>query len=66
VGEPHPPEHGEEGIMAYLVDLDLKCLKCGKRALVRLVDRWNGDRGKFCRKCGKTQLEQQKRNEGTL
>ena len=43
--------------MAYMRPIDDKC-RCGKRATVEVIDRWNGSRGKFCRSCGDRKLKE--------
>ena len=47
--------------MAYLRDIATQCsgyqLTCRSRAAVVLVDRWNGERGRYCRKCGARALK---------
>ena len=50
--------------MAYLRDLELKCDLCKTAtAKVELMDRWNGARGRYCRKCGAIRLKAHKNNE---
>ena len=58
--------HCTINVMAYLRDLKLKCdvPTCKAKAVVELLDRWNGVRGQYCRKCGAKQLRNQKLNEG--
>lgn len=46
--------------MAHLREYDTTCqgiyVTCGKRAVVELLDRWNGNKGKYCRKHGEQAL----------
>ena len=52
--------------MAYLRELHTpKCCVpyCGKKATHQLIDRWNGERGTYCRKHGKPAAEAQAKNE---
>lgn len=47
--------------MAYLKTLEVICnySGCTARASVELYNRWNGARGKFCKKHGNVKLGQQ-------
>lgn len=49
--------------MAYLRDFTTICKNCGKRPVVELIDRWNGNRGTYCRKCGEKALKLQNLRE---
>lgn len=50
--------------MAYLREIFKKlCQVCKKPAKVTLIDRWNGERGDFCRTCGRRARERQLKNE---
>lgn len=52
--------------MAYLRPvIREKCFAhgCGRYATVRLIDRWNGERGFFCARHGKKACEEQARHE---
>lgn len=52
--------------MAYLRSIIRpKCQHpgCGSFATVRVVDRWNGERGAYCNKHAKHALDQQNKNE---
>ena len=50
--------------MAYLREIESGCYRCKiARAVVELVDRWNGVRGQYCKKCGALRLKEQKKNE---
>ena len=48
--------------MAYLEELRLKCTEphCNSRAVVKVKDRFNSDRGNFCRKHGQKRVEELK------
>lgn len=46
--------------MAYLRELHTpKCVTCGKKAAVRLIDRWNGERGEYCKRHGEIACKRQ-------
>lgn len=52
--------------MAYLRPIPLyKCEHgfCGKKATVQLIDRWNGERGRYCLKHGKVKVVEQAKSE---
>lgn len=60
--------------MAYLRKLDVYCQSspckangvaspCKAKAVVVLIDRWNGQYGQFCRKCGEKELKNLKEAE---
>lgn len=49
--------------MAYLKPIRQPSCKCGKKATVTLVDRWNGERGEYCKRCGQHALKTQTANE---
>jgi uncharacterized Zn finger protein len=42
--------------MAYLKEIEIKC-RCGKRATVELMNRFNASYGHYCAKCGKVALK---------
>ena len=48
--------------MAYLIELARHC-PCGKRAVVRVMNRWNADCGDYCRACGTRKLTELKAAE---
>lgn len=50
--------------MAYLRTLAKTCVRCGVKATVQLIDRWNGERGCYCRKCCARALREQLASEG--
>jgi hypothetical protein len=53
--------------MAYLREIETKCKRCRTaRAVVELIDRWNGSRGEYCRKCGAKELAAQNARENPL
>lgn len=53
--------------MAYLREIETKCKRCRTaRAVVELIDRWNGLRGEYCRKCGAKELAAQHVRENPL
>jgi hypothetical protein len=53
--------------MADLLDLpNPKCLMCGKRASVQLINRHNGSHGEFCRRCGATRLKTLQASEAAV
>lgn len=49
--------------MAHLRPIIQPKCWCGKKATVRLMDRWNGERGDFCKKHGDQALKKQQDNE---
>jgi len=48
--------------MAYLREIDREC-RCGKRAVVELVNRRNATHGVYCRSCGARALRELLRDE---
>jgi len=49
--------------MAYLREVPMHKCKCGKRAVVELINRHNIPQGKYCELCGKQALRRQKISE---
>ena len=51
--------------MAYLRELVNRCHfpTCPRRAVVEVVDRWNGSMGTYCRRHGNEALREQQRHE---
>jgi hypothetical protein len=43
-----------------MLDLNPKCARCDKRAMVEVFNSYNSSSGKFCRKHGAEQLAQHK------
>lgn len=49
--------------MAYLVNVEERCPRCGKRCTVELRSRFNGVIGRFCKVHGKSGLKELQRIE---
>jgi hypothetical protein len=51
--------------MAFLRSIESQCSEpgCTKRAIVQLIDRWNGERGKYCKRHGERACLRQTQSE---
>lgn len=44
--------------MAYLKEIPRDTCRCGKKAKVILVNKYNAEMGRYCKKCGNKELKE--------